>query len=104
MSYLEKYRETHRHPVNRALHTVGIPAIVISLGVVFFDWRIGLGLFVGGWILQFVGHAFEGKAPAFFQNPIYLLVGPFWWLKKLFGSKSASSDSPPSSPVVGKPS
>jgi uncharacterized membrane protein YGL010W len=82
-SFLETYRAKHQHPVNRVLHTVGIPMIVISLGVVFWDWRWGAGLFVFGWILQFVGHVFEGKAPAFFSNPIHLLVGPVWWVKKL---------------------
>jgi uncharacterized membrane protein YGL010W len=84
MEFLEEYRVKHQHPVNRALHTVGIPMIVASLVVVFFNWKIGLGMFLGGWVLQFVGHAFEGTAPAFLKNPIYLLVGPYWWVKKLF--------------------
>ena len=39
---------------------------------------IALGLFVGGWVLQFVGHAYEGKRPAFLKNGIHLLVGPVW--------------------------
>lgn len=103
MSYLERYKETHRNPVNRGLHLVGIPAIVLAFPAILVDWRVALGLFVGGWILQFVGHAFEGKPPAFFRNPVYLLVGPVWWLKKLFGSASASSDSRPSSPAAGSP-
>lgn len=81
-SFLENYQRSHTHPVNRALHSVGIPMIVVSLPLFFWDWRIGLGLFVFGWILQFVGHAFEGKPPAFFKNPIYLLVGPYWVVKK----------------------
>ena len=87
-TFLEVYRTEHTHPVNRALHTIGIPMIAISLVVVFFDWRWGVTLFVVGWILQFIGHAFEGNKPAFFRNPIYLLVGPFWWVKKLFSKKS----------------
>jgi uncharacterized membrane protein YGL010W len=84
VSFLETYRETHQHPVNKALHSIGIPMIVISFVVIFFNWKIGLGLFILGWILQFIGHAFEGKPPAFFSNPIHLLVGPLWWFKKLF--------------------
>jgi uncharacterized membrane protein YGL010W len=86
-NFLETYRETHTHPANRLLHSVGIPMIVVSLVVVFFNWKWGIGLFVSGWILQFVGHAFEGKPPAFFSNPIYLLVGPVWWVLKIFGYK-----------------
>lgn len=83
MSSLDTYREQHRHPVNRILHTIGIPMIVVSLGILFWNWRLGLGLFVVGWILQFVGHAFEGNRPAFFSNPLYLFVGPLWWIKKM---------------------
>lgn len=82
--FLEVYREKHQHPTNRFFHSIGIPMIVVSLVVVFFNWRWGVGLFVVGWILQFVGHAFEGTQPAFFKNPIYLLIGPLWWVKKLF--------------------
>jgi uncharacterized membrane protein YGL010W len=88
-SFLEVYKTKHRNPVNKVLHTIGIPAIVASLVVVFFNWKIGLGLFVGGWILQFVGHVFEGTAPAFLKNPIYLIVGPVWWVKKLFARRGA---------------
>lgn len=88
MAWLETYRQTHQHPVNRALHTVGIPAIVISLPLFFWDWRWALGLFVGGWIFQLLGHLFEGNSPAFFSNPVYLIVGPYWWVKKLFKASS----------------
>jgi uncharacterized membrane protein YGL010W len=82
-SFLEVYRTKHTNPVNKVLHTIGIPAIVASLVVVFFNWKIGLAMFVGGWVLQFIGHIFEGTPPAFFKNPIYLIVGPIWWVKKL---------------------
>ena len=45
-----------------------------------------LGLFVVGWILQFVGHyVYEKKAPAFFQSLTHLLVGPLWILAKVVG-------------------
>jgi uncharacterized membrane protein YGL010W len=83
---LEKYRQDHQHPVNKALHTVGIPMIVSSLLVFPVNPLLGLAMFVFGWILQFVGHAFEGKAPSFFSDPRYLLVGPMWFLKKLRGT------------------
>jgi uncharacterized membrane protein YGL010W len=86
-SFLEKYRAEHTHPMNRLTHSIGIPMIVLSLIVVLFNWQIGLAMFVVGWILQFIGHAFEGNKPAFFSNPIYLLVGPLWFIKKMLGSK-----------------
>jgi uncharacterized membrane protein YGL010W len=42
-------------------------------------------LFVAGWVLQFVGHAFEGKPPEFLQDWRFLLVGVRWWLAKVRG-------------------
>jgi len=83
-SFVENYKEKHQHPLNRLTHTVGIPMIVISLPLFFFNWRWALTLFIVGWILQFVGHAIEGNQPAFFRNPLYLLVGP-WWLVRRVG-------------------
>jgi uncharacterized membrane protein YGL010W len=44
----------------------------------FVSWPVALGLFVAGWIFQFVGHAYEGKKPAFLTNLQHLLVGPLW--------------------------
>ena len=38
----------------------------------------GLGLFVVGWIVQFVGHYFEGKKPAFVDDLVGLLIGPLF--------------------------
>jgi uncharacterized membrane protein YGL010W len=92
MDYLENYRQTHTHPMNKLTHSIGIPMIVVSLVVVFFNWRWGLGLFVLGWVFQFIGHIFEGKPPAFFSNPLYLFVGVIWWFKKTFGLNKESSE------------
>lgn len=36
------------------------------------------GLFVGGWAIQFVGHYFEGKKPAFLDDLRGLLDGPLF--------------------------
>lgn len=79
---LEKYKQDHQHPINQLTHAFGIPMIVISIPLVFFQWKTAVILFVVGWILQFVGHAFEGKKPSFFSNPRFLLVGPYWLAKK----------------------
>ena len=40
-------------------------------------------LFVLAWIGQFVGHAIEGRRPAFFDNLVQLLIGPAWLMGKL---------------------
>lgn len=80
--FLERYHREHRHPLNRLTHYIGIPMIVVSLGVIFWDWRWGLGLFAVGWVFQFLGHFIEGNRPAFFSNPVYLLVGPVYLLRR----------------------
>lgn len=38
----------------------------------------GVGAFVLGWIIQFVGHYYEGRKPAFVDDLIGLLVGPMF--------------------------
>lgn len=39
---------------------------------------LGIGLFVVGWIIQFIGHAYEGKKPAFVDDIIGLVIGPLF--------------------------
>jgi uncharacterized membrane protein YGL010W len=52
-------------------------------------WSVALGLFVLGWILQFVGHyVYEKRSPAFYRNLVHLLVGPLWILAKATGRDS----------------
>ncbi|MDL1871041.1 DUF962 domain-containing protein [Deltaproteobacteria bacterium PRO3] len=82
---IENYKRSHTHPFNHAMHAIGIPMILVSLAWIFFDWKVGLILFGVGWAFQFLGHAVEGKPPAFFSNPAYLLIGPIWLAKKLGG-------------------
>ena len=38
----------------------------------------GVGFFVAGWLIQFVGHWYEGKKPAFVDDIVGLLVGPMF--------------------------
>jgi len=38
----------------------------------------GIGLFVIGWIIQFVGHHYEGRKPAFVDDLAGLVVGPLF--------------------------
>jgi uncharacterized membrane protein YGL010W len=42
-----------------------------------------LVLFVGGWLLQFLGHAFEKTKPAFFASLMQLLIAPLFLLVEL---------------------
>ena len=95
--WIEEYAEGHQNPINKLTHAFGIPMIAISillLPVSFFVtgfWMIPLSLFVAGWILQFIGHYFEGKPPEFFKDWRFLLVGLRWWFKKIVGVNSSSS-------------
>jgi uncharacterized membrane protein YGL010W len=41
-------------------------------------------LFVAGWIIQFVGHKFEGMKPAFFDDLMQLMVGPLFVCAEVF--------------------
>jgi uncharacterized membrane protein YGL010W len=38
----------------------------------------GVGLFVVGWVFQFVGHYYEGRKPAFVDDLVGLIVGPLF--------------------------
>ena len=89
--WIAQYSTSHQNPVNRFCHTIGIPLILLSLIVLAGSlvlhrlWLVALGLFVVGWIFQFVGHAFEGKRPEFFSDWRFLLVGTRWWAAKVRG-------------------
>ena len=38
----------------------------------------GIGLFAVGWVIQFVGHYYEGRKPAFVDDLVGLIVGPLF--------------------------
>ena len=38
----------------------------------------GVGFFAAGWVIQFIGHWYEGKKPAFVDDIVGLLVGPMF--------------------------
>ena len=89
--WVAQYATSHQNPINRACHTFGIPMIVVSLLLVpvawagLVGWLIPAGIFIAGWALQFIGHAFEGKPPEFLKDWRFLFVGLRWWLAKVRG-------------------
>ena len=89
--WIAQYSSSHQNRVNRLCHTLGIPTIVLSIAVFLASifvhrlWPYALGLFLLGWILQFIGHAFEGKPPEFFHDWRFLFVGVRWWWAKIHG-------------------
>jgi uncharacterized membrane protein YGL010W len=94
--YMAQYDQEHTNAWNKVLHGVGIPIILAGIILAIFTfWRVGLALFVGGWILLLTGHRIEGNKPAFFQGVIYFLVGPIWVAKEIkdavFGASGRST-------------
>ena len=89
--WIAQYPGSHQHPLNRLCHTIGIPLIALSLPLLVMApfvrgvWLISVTLFVAGWVFQFIGHAVEGKAPEFFHDWRFLLVGLRWWVAKVRG-------------------
>jgi uncharacterized membrane protein YGL010W len=89
--WIAEYARSHQHPVNRFCHTIGIPMVALSVPLAVSALAmpslglLSLGLFVVGWIFQFVGHAYEGKRPEFFKDLRFLFVGLRWWLAKTQG-------------------
>jgi uncharacterized membrane protein YGL010W len=45
---------------------------------------VSLSVFVVSWVGQFIGHAIEGKQPAFVENLESLFLGPIWVLSTIF--------------------
>ncbi|MGH9791685.1 MAG: DUF962 domain-containing protein, partial [Candidatus Acidiferrales bacterium] len=93
--YMSRYEHEHTSPWNRLLHAIGIPLIFAGLILLaLLQWQWGLALFISGWALLFAGHKIEGNKPAFFQGPVYFLVGPLWVAKEikdvLFGRATRS--------------
>jgi len=66
---------------------LGVITAVLLAGLVALGRSVpvlvGVGLFLGGWLVQFVGHAaFEKQSPAFLKNLLHLLVGPAWLVER----------------------
>jgi|SRR5271154_5138286 len=106
--YMAQYDHEHHSGWNKLLHAIGIPLIFAGLVCfVLFLWKWGAVCFIGGWILLLLGHRIEGNRPAFFQGPVYLLVGPIWVAKEawdmLTGKQHTSTASEAQNPSARKP-
>ena len=89
--WIAEYSKSHRHPINRLCHTIGIPAIAVAVALFAAApfaralWLPAAMLFVAGWLFQLIGHAFERKPPEFLKDWRFLFVGLRWWVAKLRG-------------------
>jgi uncharacterized membrane protein YGL010W len=79
-----------------ALYLLSIPAVgVLALafyGVMYavvlrvpdaWVWTVAGMAFVLGWIIQFIGHAFEGRRPAFLVNLTQVFMAPAFLLAEM---------------------
>jgi uncharacterized membrane protein YGL010W len=80
---------------------LAVTAILVFIGQGIADLGAAQGwiwfgiLFVGGWILQLVGHVFEGRKPALADNLLQIFVAPIFLAAEVFfalGYKPALHD------------
>lgn len=73
-----------------ALAMLVVTAVLVWLGHqlaelgTFQGWSWFAVLFVGGWILQLVGHVFEGRKPALADNLFQIFVAPIFLAAEVF--------------------
>ena len=60
-------------------------AIMLALVHAMGEQRLHIcvAIFVGAWVMQFIGHKMEGKKPSFFEDVQYLWIGPLFVLRPL---------------------
>lgn len=68
-------------------------AVLMGLSVLAGQWLAaqstglwagtGIAVFVVGWVLQFIGHYYEGKKPAFVDDLMGLIIGPLFVVAEL---------------------
>jgi uncharacterized membrane protein YGL010W len=69
---------------------IAAPFSLVLIGLYFLGkaiptWLNG-ALFIGGWILQGVGHyIYEKNSPAFYKNLTHLMIGPLWIFARFVG-------------------
>lgn len=61
--FLKNYVQRHQNLWNQILHGIGVPlTFVVSIVFLVQSWPWwALAAFLGGYVLQFVGHAIEGN-------------------------------------------
>ena len=65
-----------------------VMALLIGVSIAIGHWTAlgttagwlgwGIGLFAVGWLIQFIGHAYEGRKPAFLDDVMGLAIGPLF--------------------------
>jgi len=68
------------------LLTVPVLALAHLVAALPTGFAVGIGVatFVGGWIVQLIGHRFEGNKPALTANLLQVFVAPLFLTAELF--------------------
>ena len=72
-----------------ALYTV---AVLVGAEDSGFVWTTFTVCFVGGWIIQFVGHVFEGRRPALFDNAVQVFMAPAFLIAEILFAAGLEQD------------
>lgn len=66
------------------IFAIAYPLALMIADLSLMNWLvISIGFFVVGWIIQFVGHFYEKKKPAFVDDLIGLAIGPLFVLAEV---------------------
>jgi uncharacterized membrane protein YGL010W len=69
-------------PLAIAMTAFIVPVVYLAEWVSRMPWQTGLAVFlatfIGGWVLQLVGHVFEGRRPALADNLFQIFVAPIF--------------------------
>lgn len=62
MVFIIDYIERHKHPANAILHIFGVPMAFYGLfKLITGHIALGIGLLIGGYLLQWLGHSAQGN-------------------------------------------
>lgn len=91
------WRERHQLPFNFYIHMIGIPMAVAGLVLLCFaEWYWGIGAFILGYLLQYIGHCAEGNDLGEWAGIKRLLglpyvsIAPRWQQASVVAGNSAS--------------
>jgi hypothetical protein len=79
VDFLVDYCQRHSHPLNAALHIIGVPLAFYGLFKLFSDPGEGFGMLFVGYLLQYLGHRAQGNE-----------VGEVTLIKKVWGRLRSS--------------
>ncbi|MFM2042703.1 MAG: hypothetical protein RLY86_1279 [Pseudomonadota bacterium] len=82
--------------VGLVLTALTIPTLVLAHWVAAQDGTtiavVFAATFIGGWIVQLIGHKFEGNKPALTQNLLQLFIAPLFLTAELFFALGLKKD------------